>query len=167
MLSAEFPLTTGHSPVITAWRICKKRLARTAFSGLGARLYGGRWNSPGTAVVYLSQSQSLAALEILVHLEMADALRHYQACPVTFDDALVTAINPATLPKTWRKDPPPRALQKLGDAWAAAGTSAVLAVPSAIVPAERNYLLNPAHPDMKRVRIGRPQPFRFDRRLLG
>lgn len=151
---------------LTAWRIFKKKLARTAFSGTGARLYGGRWNSPGTAVVYLSESKALAALEMLVHLEAADALKHYQVCRVTFDDSLVERVDPATLPKAWRKDPPPRAVQRLGDEWVAAACSAVLQVPSAIVPTERNYLLNPAHPDMRRITIGPPESFRFDRRLL-
>ena len=151
---------------LTAWRICKKKLARTAFSGTGARLFGGRWNSPGTALVYLSESQALAALEMLVHLDVADALRHYQVCKVTFDEALVRRVDPTMLPKTWRKDPPPRAVQRIGDEWVAASSSAVLQVPSAIVPAELNYLLNPAHPDLSRITIGPPETFRFDRRLL-
>lgn len=153
-------------PTLTAWRVYKRKLARTAFTGIGARLYGGRWNSPGTAVIYLAQSQALAALEMLVHLEAADALRHYQVCAVTFPETLVQRVDPATLPTTWRRDPPPRKLQRLGDAWVAAAGSAILQVPSAVVPAESNFLLNPAHPDFPRVTIARPQPFRFDRRLL-
>jgi RES domain-containing protein len=158
--------TQGRDPTVTAWRVFKKKLAKTAFTGTGARLYGGRWNSPGTAVVYLAQSQALAALEMLIHLEAADALRHYQVCAVTFPQALVRRIDPAALPAIWRRDPPPRKLQRLGDAWAAAAQSALLRVPSAVVPAESNFLLNPAHPDFRRVVIGKPQPFRFDRRLL-
>jgi RES domain-containing protein len=157
----------GDEPTITAWRVYKKKLAKAAFTGMGARLYGGRWNSPGTAVVYLAQSQALAALEMLVHLEATEALRHYLVCAVTFPESLVRRLDPATLPSTWRRDPPPRKLQRLGDDWVSAAESPVLQVPSAIVPAESNFLLNPAHPDFLRIIIGRSQWFRLDRRLLG
>ena len=83
-----------------------------------------------------------------------------------FSASVVRRVDPATLPATWRTDPPPRKLQKIGDAWVSAGESAVLQVPSAIVAAESNFLLNPAHPDFPQITICRPQPFRFDRRLL-
>jgi RES domain-containing protein len=151
---------------LTAWRIYKKRHAKQAFGGEGARLFGGRWNSPGHAVIYLAQSQALAALEMLVHLEAADALRRYLVCPVSFDDSLVEAIDPGALPANWRKDPAPRKLQSIGDDWIESKRSAVLRVPSAIVAVESNFLLNPAHPDFGKVMIGKGEAFRFDRRLL-
>ena len=87
-------------------------------------------------------------------------------CAVTFDESLVLRVDTDRLPKTWRKDPPPRALQGIGDEWIARATSAVLQVPSAIVTVESNFLLNPAHPDVAKVTIGPHEPFRFDRRLL-
>jgi RES domain-containing protein len=152
--------------MITAWRIYRKRHAKTAFTGEGARLFGGRWNSPGCAVIYLAQSQSLAALEMLVHLEQADAMKHYLVCPVTFSQTLVETMNISDLPANWRKDPAPAALRRIGDEWIDSGRSAVLGVPSAIVAAENNYLLNPAHSDFSKVKIGTPQQFRFDRRLM-
>jgi RES domain-containing protein len=150
----------------TAWRIYKKRFAKSAFSGEGAHRYGGRWNSPGHAVIYLAQSQALATLEMLVHLEAADALKHYQVCPVTFSRSLLEMIDPSTLGSTWRSNPPPARLRAIGDQWIESKRSAVLEVPSSIVSAEKNYLLNPAHPDFARVKIGRAESFRFVRRLL-
>jgi RES domain-containing protein len=152
---------------LTAWRIYKKRFAKTAFTGEGARRFGGRWNSPGHAIIYLAQSRALAALEMLVHLELADALKHYQVCPVLFSDSLLEEIAPSLLPANWKKDPPPVKLRALGDQWLETKRSAVLRVPSAIVAAEHNYLLNPAHPDFSKVRIGKAEWFKFDRRLLG
>ena len=150
---------------ITAWRICKARRRAAAFSGAGARLYGGRWNSPGTPVVYTAGSISLAQLEMLVHLESEDLLRKYVLCPVMFDEALVLPLPADDLPRNWRADPPPRKLQEIGDHWIETGQSAVLRVPSVLVPQEANYLLNPAHPDFRKIKIGSFRSFRFDRRL--
>jgi RES domain-containing protein len=152
--------------IITAWRIYKKRHARTAFTGEGARMYGGRWNSPGNAVIYLAQSQALAALEMLVHLESADVLRHYQIRPVTFSSTMVEFLDSARLPANWRKDPAPRKLRAIGDEWIESRRSAILRVPSAIVAAEYNFLLNPTQKDFPRITIGKPERFKFDRRLL-
>jgi RES domain-containing protein len=151
---------------VTAWRIYKKRHARSAFTGEGARRFGGRWNSPGHTVIYLAQSQALAALEMLVHLEAADALKHYQMCPVTFSSAMVENLDPATLPANWRKDPSPKKVRAIGNEWIESGRSLVLRVPSAIVAAEHNFLLNPTHKDFPRIGIGKPERFKFDRRLL-
>ncbi len=150
---------------ITAWRIVKQKNEKTAFSGEGARLYGGRWNSPGTALVYTAQSQSLAALEMLVHLDSADLLGGYVFLDVIIDEPMITALDVATLPKNWRAEPAPRKLQALGDDWIAAGTSVALRVPSSIIPAESNYILNPKHPDFAKLQIGKATPFRYDPRL--
>src|ERR1700719_2551514 len=92
---------------ITAWRIVKARQAAGAFDGDGARVDGGRWNSPGTPVVYTSQSAALAALEILVHLGRASILRAYVLIPCTFDDAVVSRLDRRRLPKSWRSYPAP------------------------------------------------------------
>jgi RES domain-containing protein len=151
---------------ITSWRITKARHAAAAFTGAGAKTFGGRWNSPGTALIYTAGSRSLALLEMLVHLEVQDLLRRYVIFPVTFDDALLSAVDPAGLPKTWRRSPAPASLQAIGDMWAAAGTSAVLRVPSAIVPGEANFLLNPAHRDFARIALGPRQTIAFDPRLI-
>jgi RES domain-containing protein len=151
--------------MITAWRIVKRKHARTAFTGEGARIYGGRWNSPGIAIVYTAASQSLAALEMVVHLDSSELLRNYVVFEVGIDESLVVRIGLAQLPRNWRADPPPQKVRDVGDAWAKAATSAVLQVPSSTVPAEYNFLLNPYHPDFPKLVIGKASPFQFDARL--
>ncbi|MGA2134792.1 MAG: RES domain-containing protein [Bryobacteraceae bacterium] len=151
--------------MIAAWRIVKRKHLKSAFTGDGARLYGGRWNSPGRAVVYTAQSVSLAALELLVHLETADILRHYVVVELRWPREFMESVARAGLPGNWAGYPPPLQLRELGDNWAAERRTAVLEVPSAVVPTERIYLLNPAHREFAQIRIGEPVPSRFDRRL--
>jgi RES domain-containing protein len=148
-----------------AWRLYKLKHAATAFSGDGARQFGGRWNSPGTAVVYVSEHLSMAALELLVHLQSAHVLSAYECRSVTFDEALVERLDPTILPNDWQANPAPLTLRAVGDVWVREARSVLLEVPSAVIAAERNYLINPAHPDFTKVRLGEPQPFHFDARL--
>jgi RES domain-containing protein len=150
---------------LTAWRITKHRHLNSAFTGEGARLFGGRWNSPGTSMIYVAQSQSLAVLEVLVHLDSAAILEKYVLLRVDFDEARVTDLKKSTLPPTWRADPPPVETQAIGDQWVAEEKSLVLRVPSTLVPGESNFLLNPLHPDFKTLKIFKPQSFSFDPRL--
>ncbi|MBI5503835.1 MAG: RES family NAD+ phosphorylase [Deltaproteobacteria bacterium] len=151
--------------MIEAWRICQRRLVKRALDGEAAFLYGGRWNSPGTRVVYLASSLALAMLEMLVHVEDGHELlvERYVAVKVELDAALVKV--PARLPRRWHNDPPPRSAAQFGDGWVASGSSLALRVPSAIIPSEPNYLLNPSHREMRRLRIGKPLSFSFDSRL--
>ena len=150
---------------ITAWRVVKAKYASTAFTGEGAKREGGRWNSVGVPVVYLAESRALAILEVLVHLRRDDFLKYYRLIAVTFHSGLVQELAPAELSANWRQDPPPGSTMRVGDRWIASGKSAALRVPSTIVPAENNFLLNPVHPDFAKVKFGIPEPFRFDRRL--
>jgi RES domain-containing protein len=150
---------------LTLWRIVHPRHRKSAFSGEGARLYGGRWNSPGIPMIYAAQSQSLAALEMLVHLDSPNLLSRYLLFPVEIDAALVTALDRSLLPGNWRADPVPASVQSVGDAWATSLTSVALSVPSVLVPGESNFLLNPGHTDFARLKIGKPISFRFDSRL--
>src|SRR5262249_7937863 len=152
--------------IITAWRIFKKRLKASAFTGEGAKRFGGRWNSKGRRVVYASQSPSLAVLEILVHLQSQDFLDAYLLASISFDESLIITLPKSKLPSNWRNYPAPVALQKVGDQWIAEGTSVVLEVPSVLLAAESNYLINPDHPDFSRCQLGKPQPFTFDPRLI-
>lgn len=151
---------------VSAWRIVKRKLVAEAFTGEGARVYGGRWNSPGTRIVYTSQSQALAALEILVHLESEEVLEHYVMIEVCFDPVLITKTENFKLPVDWQAGPAPLSLQSIGDGWVAASVLAVLQVPSAVIPDESNFLLNPAHPEFSKLTIGKPSPFPFDPRLI-
>ncbi len=152
--------------MLRAWRIVKSRHLADAFTGEGARLYGGRWNSPGTAVVYAAESRALAALELLVHLHASQILASYSIIPVDFAEQLVRTVDTADLPRNWRAYPSPAENRAIGDAWVAERRSVVLAVPSAVVEGDRIFLLNPAHPDFAQVTIGDAEPFAFDERVL-
>jgi RES domain-containing protein len=147
------------------WRIVQRKFFKAAFTGEGARLFGGRWNSSGRAVIYTAQSQALAALELLVHLDSEKLLRHYFAIPVTIPPHLIERLSSSTLPKNWRAYPAPRSTRAIGDAWLTRATSPVLQVPSVVIPSESNFLLNPVHPQFSKLRIGSPAPFLFDPRL--
>lgn len=151
--------------VLQAWRIDKAKRAKTAFTGEGAALEGGRWNPEGLPMVYLSASLAMAAMEKLVHLPVPEGLvAHFIRFQVTFSPSLVEVLR--KLPDDWESKPVPGSTQRMGARWLQDRRSAVLAVPSAIIPAERNYLLNPLHPDFRKIRIGRPAAFAFDSRLL-
>ena len=100
---------------LTAWRLVKAKYAASAFDGEGARRFGGRWNEPGTALVYLGGSLALAALEVFVHLSARDTRLRFVAIPVTIPDSVVIerlALN--ELPRHWRQEPPPDATKQLG-----------------------------------------------------
>jgi RES domain-containing protein len=149
---------------VKVWRICKRRHA--AFDGEGARIAGGRWNRRGTAVVYVSETLSLAALELLVHCDPALLPDDLVSVRAEIPDGLaITRVEVEGLPRGWRRSPPPDALAAIGTDWARGASSAALSVPSALVPGERNLLLNPAHPDFRRIRVGKPEPFSLDSRL--
>lgn len=118
------------------------------------------------AVVYTSATLSLATLEYFVHLDPADMPDDLVAIPADIPDTVSrTEIRAEALPSNWRAYPAPEALAELGTAWVRARRTAILLVPSAIVPQERNVLLNPAHANVRRIRLGQPEPFSFDPRL--
>jgi RES domain-containing protein len=152
--------------VISAWRITKTRYAAAAFDGEGARLHGGRWNSRGTRVSYASESVALAVLEVLVGLQDTALLSAYSLIQIEFPERLVEVVSLDALPSTWTQHPPSPDTQRIGDLWVVENRSAVLQVPSAIVDAEHNYLLNPGHGDFAQVVINRPERFRLDPRLV-
>lgn len=151
---------------LTVWRLVSARHVDQALDGEGARLHGGRWNHPGIPLVYASATLSLATLELFVHLD-----------PEVFPDDLVAVsvrlpagveverLGPSDLPESWRDYPGPQALKDLGSEWQQAGRSPALEVPSAVIPRESNFLINPAHRDVRRFQAGDPEPFSFDPRL--
>jgi RES domain-containing protein len=151
--------------VATAWRLTKTRYLESAWDGEGARQKGGRWNSVGTPVVYVSATLSLALTEQLVHVD-AGILPAFMAIPVEFDESLVSVLEPKDLPSDWQSHPPPRSTQAIGDKWVSSAESAMLRVPSVVVPVESNYVVNPGHSDFRRLRIGKPVGFPLDSRLL-
>lgn len=147
------------------WRLLTARFAESAFSGEGARLYGGRWNGKGVPMVYTAGSQSLAVLEMLVQDEPLRA--RYVMIPATLPKNLkIERVTPDQLPADWRSLAAREQLQALGTEWAKRRSSAVLAVPSSVIPAETNYLLDPLHSSFAKIEIGEPQDFITDLRLI-
>ncbi|AUB81712.1 RES family NAD+ phosphorylase [Candidatus Thiodictyon syntrophicum] len=154
---------------MTSFRLVDEDYLESAFSGDGARLYGGRWNTPGVAVIYTAQSLSLAQLELLVHLEADDVLRrHWRYFAVEVDSrAILVCESWADLPPDYAAWPAPASTRALGERWIAESVSVGLSVPSAVTPGEHNILLNPAHPGYAAaVVVGAPRPLRLDRRLV-
>ncbi len=155
--------------MITVWRIAKLKYAYTAYSGEGARLIAGRWHETGQRIVYTSSSAALAALEVLVHTD-TDLLPRtaFVAVPATLPTRLkIVRLSVEDLPPQWNALPSPPELREIGARWLRERQTAVLAVPSVIVPFEWNYLLNPEHPDSAKIQIGNPIEYRFDPRLTG
>lgn len=150
----------------TVWRISKRKYAATAFNGEGARLCGGRWNSRGKSVVYTSATLSLAVLETFVHMELEDAGNLFACIRAEIPkDLSIERIELSQLPDYWRNIPAPISLALMGDRWLAEGSTAVLMVPSAIIPTEYNYLINPLDRDFSRITIHASQPFYLDPRM--
>ena len=117
-------------------------------------------------MVYASGSLSLATLELLVHLDKATVLASYSTCMVEFDESLVKFLDVKDLSPDWQESPSPHSVQQIGDEWISSATSLILSVPSAVVPQEKNYLLNPAHKDFRKLKLGKIEPLNFDSRLL-
>jgi RES domain-containing protein len=150
---------------VVGWRIVKEKHVASAFSGEGARIFEGRWNSAGVRMVYCGQHLSLAALEILVHTQPVTMRDKFRVFRVSWDDGIMTAIDLKKLPKGWNTQPPGAVSKNIGDEWIRSGRSAVLAVPSVIVPLETTFLLNPKHPDFGKIKIKDQGSFSLDPRL--
>jgi RES domain-containing protein len=151
--------------IITAWRLVREAFRDGAFDGRGARDFPGRWNPEGLRLVYTAAAASLAVLEVLVGLNRWSALGDFVLIPARFDEKLAEALPAASLPADWKTVPVPQSTRILGADWARSRRSAVLAVPSAVLPIETVYLLNPLHPDFAAVEVGESITFSFDLRL--
>lgn len=152
--------------ILRSWRITKTKYLEDAFTGEGAWQFGGRWNSPGVRMVYTAEHASLAVLEVLVHLESSLPLPTYSLIPVEFDDGMLERLDPRALPGDWRSGVVPAATRGIGDLWIEEKRSLALGVPSAVLPIETIYLINPEHPDFNEVSLHEPEPFSFDTRLV-
>lgn len=151
---------------LAVWRLTHERYADSAFSGEGARQHGGRFNSPGTPVVYTSESLALALVETLTGLQGYHQLRGYVFFRAGLPEKLVSEVSETGLPEGWDRHPPPSQTQRMGDRWASQQDSVALRVPSVVVPYSHNYLLNPAHPSFEEVVIGSRESFPVDKRLI-
>jgi RES domain-containing protein len=147
------------------FRIATLTHSAAALSGEGARLYGGRWNPKGLPMVYAAATRSLALLEMLVQDQPLRA--RYTFISVEVPSRLrITRLTQSELPTNWRKPAARAQLQMIGREWVASGESAVLTVPSAVLPQEDNFLLNPHHTDFTRLQPGEAELLDTDSRLL-
>ncbi|NOT63940.1 MAG: RES domain-containing protein [Acidobacteria bacterium] len=148
------------------YRLCSARHQTTAFTGIGASIAGGRWNSRGVSVVYAAESLSLAALECLVHFSAQTLPDDYISFALTVPPRVsIERISLESLPNNWAAEDSPVFTRELGDEWIRQDQSLVLQVPSAIIPSECNYLINPQHAEFSLLQIASPVPFKFDPRL--
>jgi RES domain-containing protein len=139
------------------------RTRKEAFSGKGGMVSSGRWHTEGHPIVYTSQSLSLAALEILVHLKETREVEPFLSYAAEIPDHLI--LKPDSFPTQWRRRI--EASRAFGDVWLEAKRAPALRVPTILAPGEWNVLLNPVHPQfsLSWIQVG-PERFSFDARLL-
>lgn len=143
--------------MIEGWRLAAPEHSRTVeqmLSGVGALRHGGRWNSPGRRAVYLGGSLALASVELLVHLRAPDVLRRYRKLPVGIPEELIQRLDVRDLPRDWAVPALYPHTREVGDRWLDSRESVALRVPSAVVPGEVDYVVNPGHPDFDRIEPG-------------
>jgi len=147
------------------------RIAKTQYiydlTGIGARLYGGRWNPKGIGMVYTAESRALATVEYLVHVPLSIVPHDLSMATLDIPDWITSkTIATGDLPANWRDYPAPPALADLGMQWALSRETLLLRMPSAVVAQAWNVLINPLHPNMPHVTIGEVELYHFDPRLL-
>lgn len=147
------------------------RLAKSRYcldlSGKGAEKTGGRWNSKGTSIIYTSESRALCTAEIAVHIPLGILPKDFNLVIIEIPDSVkVKKIILNQLPQDWNSIPHSGSTQEIGDAFINEQKYAVMKVPSALVPGDFNYLINPAHPDFKKIKIIDSVAFVFDQRLF-
>jgi RES domain-containing protein len=147
------------------------RLSHTEYchdlSGKGASIYGGRWNSKGKALLYTSDSRALCITEVAVHIPLGIVPVDYSLGVIEIPDAsMIQAIELDQLPSDWKSFPHSASTQTIGDEFIRGNKMLILKVPSAVVPGEFNYLINPAHPEFPTISLLRCEPFIFDERLF-
>lgn len=149
-----------------SFRIAKAKFIRD-LSGTGSRKYGGRWNQKGTSVLYSSENISLAVLETLVHVEINTLPPDLMLLTLTFpENVSVRQLDIKDLPENWREYPAPNKLAETGSEWIEKAESLILKVPSVVIPGEKNLLINPNHPEFKKIEIDETADFEFNDRLF-
>ena len=151
---------------VTVYRLTKLRYQNQIFSGLGGLYADGRWTFRGHPVIYTSASISLALLEYTLNYRRRGWIPASVLGRAVIPNKMrIEVVTAADLPRNWSAADPPSQLREIGQRWLDAGAAAVLKVPSAVVVEEWNYVLNPQHPDFKKLIFQKPKRFQFDRRL--
>lgn len=149
------------------WRLTTRKFAATAFTGVGNRKAGSRWVPEGLLAVYTSQYISTAVLETLVHIDPGHfGNNHVLIAADIPEEIAIDEVDVAALPSNWRELYEDDTLQQVGKDWINRASSAVLIVPSAVIPQEHNIIINPLHPDFAKIHINEPEKFKFDGRLI-
>jgi len=150
------------------YRVLRGPYARAPFDGEGAYRYGGRWSSPGVRLSYTSEHQSLAMLEYFVHLDKDDPPADLVLAIAEVPDNLAPdRVDSSRLPANWRDPVAPSELDRWGDDFAKRSGHCLLLVPSVLAPDENNCLVNPDHPDFKKLVVSEPEPLGYDPRMFG
>jgi RES domain-containing protein len=154
--------------LIRVYRILRKPWSKKPLDGEGAWRFGGRWSSPGTRLAYTAEHLSLAMIEYFVHVDPNDPPRDLVVVAADVPDSISRLHAVARkLPADWRQTPAPLRLAGIGDSFALERKAAILIVPSALSPAESNWLINSGHPDFRKIRVLQPEAFRYDDRFFG
>jgi RES domain-containing protein len=149
------------------YRVLRKAYAQTPFDGEGAYRYGGRWSNAGTRVAYASEHESLAMLEYFVHLDADDPPPDLLLAKADIPDQIARErVDQKKLPKYWRDFPAPPELESFGNDFVRRAKCSLLVVPSAVAPSEHNYLINPVHPDFRKIVVIESEPLIYDSRLF-
>jgi RES domain-containing protein len=147
--------------------VLRRKYARTPFDGEGAYRFGGRWSSPGVRLSYASEHQSLAMLEYFVHLDKDDPPADLVIATAEIPDHLIREqVALGDLPANWRDAAAPPDLARFGDEFVERAEHCLLLVPSVLAPAENNYLINPSHPDYRKIRVSELESLSYDPRMF-
>ena len=148
------------------FRLIRKKYG-IELSGKGATLCGNRWNSKGTELIYCADSRALAMAEVAVHLSLSILPKDYVMVEIDIPSYLsISSLSKEDLPVNWSSFPHVLDTQQIGDAFVAERKNGVLKIPSAVVPGDFNFLINPQHPDFSAIQIVGQEDFPFDSRLF-
>jgi len=149
------------------YRIVRKPYAKNPLDGEGSFRSGGRWSSPGTRIAYTTEHLSLAMIEYFVHIDASDPPKDLVVVAADVPDSVSRLVlGPHQLPSNWRQVPAPPGLAGIGNSFAAERKSAVLVIPSAVVPSESNWLINPLHAEFAKITVHPPEKFQYDARFF-
>lgn len=147
------------------YRISKEKYIKD-LTGTGARLYGGRWNPKGYAILYTSENRSLAALEVLVHLTPRSVPENLKILTLDIPESELIEFDRDKFAGIIKKKDSNRLFQTEGKRWIESGESLGLIVPSVLIPGENNVLINPGHENFSEIKIETIEEFIFDERFF-